>query len=151
MIINEKIYSLTVETPNGIINIPITHKVVDENNYNMRVTINTHLQNKEITLDAETTSEVLIKLAKTLPDNWNIKSCFSCKYGHFCPVGNANNELFCITDFEPKSKPDLWHITEDKKEREKRSRNLFHLCDMHSYQSENYFTYSDWFPEVCKR
>ena len=75
-------------------------------------------------------------------------SCLSCRYGHFCPVGNADNELFCVTEFEPKEISDLWQVTEDDAERSKRSRNLFHLCEQYLPQVSDYFTYSDYLSEV---
>jgi len=98
--------------------------------------------------EAETTEKVLIEFAKFLPADWKIKSCLSCRYGHFCPVGNADNELFCVTEFEPKEVSDLWPVTEDYDERRKRSRSLFHLCDQYIEQSDDYFTYNDYYSVV---
>ena len=117
----------------------------------MWTTISVKLQGQELSFDAETTSKVLIKLAKSLPSGWSIKTCLSCRYGHFCPVGNADNQLFCVTEFEPKEISDLWHVTEDKEERRQRSRNLFHLCDQYLPQANDYFTYSDFLLEMNNR
>lgn len=141
-------YTLPINTPDGVINLSIQHKVVDENDENMRTTISVIVQEREICFDAETTAKALIKLAKSLPSNWSIKSCLSCRYGHFCPVGNADNQLFCVTEFEPKEISDLWHVTEDEEERSKRSKNLFYLCDKYTPQSREYFTYSDYYSEL---
>lgn len=138
-------FTLPISTPDGLINVSVRHKVVDENNENMWTTISVIIQGRELYFDAETTEQVLIKLAKSLPSGWSIKSCLSCRYGHFCPVGNADNELFCVTEFEPKEISDLWHVTEDDKERGRRSRNLFHLCDQYAPQASDYFTYSDYY------
>ncbi len=138
-------YTLPISTPDGLINVSVRHKVVDENNENMWTTISVIIQGRELYFDAETTEQVLIKLSKSLPSGWSIKSCLSCRYGHFCPVGNADNELFCVTEFEPKEISDLWHVTEDDKERGRRSRNLFHLCDQYAPQASDYFTYSDYY------
>ena len=147
---NEKqsIYTLTVSTPDGVIDLPIQHRVVNENDDNMQTTISVMIEGHEMRFDAETTEDVLIKLAKKLPIGWNIKSCLSCRYGHFCPVGNADNELFCVTEFEPKEISDLWQVTEDDAERNKRSRNLFHLCEQYLPQASDYFTYSDYLSEI---
>lgn len=138
-------FTLPISTPNGVINVPVQHKVVDENDENMWTFISVIIQGEGKRFDAETTEDVLIKLAKSLPSGWSIKSCLSCRYGHFCPVGNYDNELFCVTEFEPKEAGDLWHITEDAEERRKRSRNLFHLCNQYSPQVSDYFTYSDYY------
>ena len=96
--------------------------------------------------------EWMKKLAKNLPEKWYIKSCVSCRYGHFCPVGNYDNELFCVTDFAPKEPRDLWHVTENEIERKNRSRTLFDCCDHYKEHAEDYFTYSDYYYEVtiCK-
>lgn len=142
------VYVLTICTPGGIIDLPIRHKVINENDDTMRTTISATIQGREISCDAETTEEVLIKFAKTLPAGWNIKSCLSCRYGHFCPVGNADNELFCVTEFQPKEISDLWHVTEDEAERKKRSRNLFYLCDQYMAQAKDCFTYSDYYSKM---
>lgn len=142
------VYTLTICTPSGIIDVPIQHKVVEENDGNMQTTISVTIQEREMFYDAETTEEVLIKFAKSLPAGWNIKSCLSCRYGHFCTVGNADNELFCVTEFEPKKISDLWHVTEDDAERKKRSRNLFYICDQYMAQTNGYFTYSDYYSEM---
>lgn len=137
-------YILSLSTPEGVIAVPLWHRVVNENDDNMWTTISVVIQEQELHFDAETTKDVLIKLAHFLPSGWRIMSCLSCRYGHFCPVGNADNELFCVTEFEPKMISDLWHVTEDDAERKQRSRNLFHLCDQYVPQSSDFFTYSDY-------
>ncbi|MBQ8409224.1 MAG: hypothetical protein IJY39_10225 [Clostridia bacterium] len=137
-------YTLTIDTPNGTINAPVHHSV-NENDYNMQTTVTVTMQGKQLCFEAETTEKALISFAKSLPAGWHIRSCLSCRYGHFCPVGNADNELFCVTEFEPKVTDDLWHVTEDDEERSKRSRNLFHLCDHYLPQSDDYFTYNDYY------
>ena len=142
------IYTLTIITPEGVIDVPIKHRVINKNDDNMQTTISVTIDEHEMCFDAETTEEVLIKFAKKLPVGWSIKSCLSCRYGHFCPVGNADNELFCLTEFEPKESSDLWQVTEDDAERNKRSRNLFHLCEQYLPQASDYFTYSDYLSEM---
>ena len=147
---NEKqsIYTLTLSTPGGVIDIPIQHRVVNENDDNMQITISFTIEGHEMRFDAETTEAALIKFAKELPVGWSIKSCLSCRYGHFCPIGNADNELFCVTEFEPKEISDLWQVTEDCEERKQRSRNLFYLCEQYIPQASDYFTYSDCLSEM---
>lgn len=141
-------YTLTIETSVGIIDVPIQHRVVNENDANMKTSITATMQGKEMCFEAETTEEVLIKFAKSLPEGWNIKSCLSCRYGHFCPVGNADNELFCVSDFEPKNAGDLQYVTENNNERTKRRRNLFHLCNQYMPQSDEFFTYNDYYSVI---
>ena len=102
------------------------------------------------TYESDSTEKVLIALAKNLPAGVKIKSCISCRYGHFCPVGDNDNELLCITEFEPKNPRDLWDITENETEREKRCRTLFDCCEKHEEQSEDYYTYNDYIDKLNK-
>ena len=123
-------------------------RVVNENDDSMLVTISVTFKGHEMRFNAETTEAALINFAKDLPVGWSIKSCLSCRYGHFCPVGNADNELFCVTEFKPKEVSNLWQVTEGCDERKQRSRNLFHLCEQYLPQASDYLTYSDYLSEV---
>lgn len=140
-----KKYCLLIESPNGITELVISHTVVYKDEEDMKVIISTTIQGKICSYQCDTTEDALILLAKNLPESWYIKSCLSCRFGHFCPVGNRDNELFCVTDFEPKTPRDLWHVTEDDAERKSRSRTLFECCEHYREESEDYFTYSDYF------
>ena len=146
----QKIYYIPIKTPDGTIKLEINHIVVNKDDEDIRVTISTTIQGTPVSYQTETTERALILLAKDLPENWCVKSCISCRHGHFCPVGNSDNELFCVTDFAPKERRDLWQVTENEKERKKRSRTLFDSCDLHKEQSKDYFTYSDYFLELNK-
>ncbi len=135
---------MSVDSPDGAIVLPVRHRVVNENDDNMQSSITVTMQGKEMNFKAETTEEALIELARALPDGWSIKSCLSCRYGHFCPVGNADNELFCVTEFEPREIKDLWYVTENAEERAERRRDLFFLCSQYMPQSDDYFSYNDY-------
>lgn len=142
---------LTIKTPEGMLIVPVYRKVVNENDEHMWTTMSVSIRGKEMSFDAETTAEVLFKFAKSLPDDWYIHTCLSCRYGHFCPIGNVDNELFCVTEFEPKRKSDLYFVTEDEDERSKRSRNFFQICDKYLPQVHEYFTYNDYLLEMDER
>ena len=144
----QSIYTLAIRTPDGVIDVPIHHQVVNENDDHIQTTIIVTIEGREMCFTAETTEAALIDFAKALPIGWSIQSCLSCRYGNFCPVGNFDNELFCVTEFEPKEISDLWQVTEDDAERNKRSRNLFHLCEQYLPQASDYFTYSAYLSEV---
>ena len=145
-----KTYYLSVETTDGVDKLKVRHVVENQDEEDMAVTISTTIQDDVVVLQSDTTEDALIQLARRLPVGWRIKSCLSCRYGHFCPVGDYDNELFCVTDFEPKEPRDLWHVTEDAGERKNRSRTLFDCCDHYKEQTEDYFTYSDYYYEVMK-
>ena len=87
------------------------------------------------------TESIFIKLSKLLNDKYKIHSCYTCKYGNFSPVGDQDNEIFCVNDFEPKCKSDLYFVTEDSAERKKRSRTLFDVCKDYQPCSDDYYTY----------
>lgn len=140
-----KTYYLSVETPIGTAELEVCHAVMNRDEDDMTVTVSTTIHGEMVAFQANTTENALIQLAKHLPIGWSIKSCLSCRYGHFCPVGDYDNELFCVTDFEPKEPRDLWHVTEDDEERTKRSRKLFDSCNQYAPQSKDYFTYSDYY------
>lgn len=141
----QNIYYLPIETSNGLVKLKVELKIVSENDEEMEFILLAMIQGKKYSYQAETTEDALILLAKSLPEKWHIKSCLSCRYGHFCPVGNNDNELFCVTDFEPKSPRDLWEVTENNNEREKRSRMLFDSCEYYKEQSKDYYTYNDYY------
>ena len=138
-------YYLSVETTDGVAKLKVCHAVENQDEEDMSVTISTTIQDERVVLRSDTTEDALMQLAKRLPVGWRIKSCLSCRYGHFCPIGDCDNELFCVTDFEPKEPRDLWHVTENDEERAQRNRTLFDLCDKYVPQSKDYFTYSDYY------
>ena len=140
----EKENLLPIETTEGMINLKVEHTIIPQDDENKKVLLSAMVQGVLHSYEADTTEQVLLALAKNLPEGWRIKSCLSCRYGNFCPVGNDDNELFCVTDFEPKSPRDLWYFTEDEDERKRRRRTLFDCCEKYVEQSEDYFTYSDY-------
>ena len=87
------------------------------------------------------TENIFIELSKLLNDKYKIHLCYTCKYGNFCPVGDKDNEIFCVNDFEPKCKSDLYFVTEDSAERKKRNRTLFDVCKDYQPCSDDYYTY----------
>lgn len=92
----------------------------------------------------ESTESAIIGLQNKLPQNVKIICCQSCIHGNFCPVGDFDDEIFCISDFEPKKKEDLFHATEDDEERRKRSRNLLSVCDRYEEITDDKYSYNDW-------
>jgi len=87
------------------------------------------------------TESVFIELSKILKDKYKIHSCYTCRFGNFCPTGDQDNEIFCINDFEPKCKADLYFVTENGAERKKRCRTLFDICEKFQPCSDDYWTY----------
>ena len=96
---------------------------------------------KIIEVSGDCAESVFCKLSEILEDKYEIYSCYTCRYGNFCPYGDQDNEIFCVNDSEPKSKEDLISIMVDGEESEKRHRTLFDICDEHKPCSDNYWTY----------
>ena len=88
--------------------------------------------------------DAIADLQKNLPKEVIIHSCLTCKHGNMCPVGNDQNEVFCLKDITPKNKEDLFFYTEDYTERDKRRRKYFGFCEDYAPQSVDYFTYNDF-------
>lgn len=149
-LIEENVFYLPVKTTEGLVNLEVKHTIIPQDDENVSVILSTMVQGVLYSYESDTTEKNLISLAKNLPEGWVIKACISCRYGHFCPVGNYDNELFCVTDFDLKEPCDLWYVTENENERKKRSRTLFDCCEKYEEQSKDYFTYSDYYYEIGK-
>jgi hypothetical protein len=86
-----------------------------------------------------------------LPEGVLIECCLTCRHGNMCPVGNKPGEVFCTKDFVPTRKSDLFYVTEDEKEREKRSKECSSHCGSYLPQSVDFFTYNDYLSELIKQ
>lgn len=94
------------------------------------------------------TREALIHLARQLPRGYGLRACLSCRHGHFCPVGNGDNEIFCVSDFSPQRKEDLYQVTEAPAQRAARRRRLLDCCQRYQPQSPDCYTYNDFWFEI---
>lgn len=83
-------------------------------------------------------------LHRQLPEGVSLKCCLTCRHGSLCPTGNEENELFCTKDVTINQKSDLYFYTEDRGEREKRSRQYCSVCEDFRPQSEDFYTYNDY-------
>ncbi len=84
-------------------------------------------------------------LQRKLPTDVILKCCLTCRHGNLCPVGDNNNEVFCTKDVQITQKSDLYFYTEDEDERAKRSRQYCNVCEEFQTQSDEYYTYNDYF------
>ena len=83
-------------------------------------------------------------LQRALPPGAAVSCCRSCAHGNFCPVGDAEDEIFCMADIAPRTIRDIWRVTEDEAEREKRARRLLLFCDRWRENDESLYGYNDW-------
>ncbi len=84
-------------------------------------------------------------LQRKLPEGVLLKCCLTCRHGNLCPVGNGVNEVFCTKDVLITQKSDLYFYTEDVIEREKRSRKYCSVCEDYQPQTDDHYTYNDYF------
>lgn len=94
--------------------------------------------------------DAIAALQKQLSENVTIKGCVTCRHGNLCPVGNCPDEVFCTKDVIITQKSDLFFYTEDRDEREKRSRKYFHSCEGWQPQSKEFYTYNDYLDHLIK-
>lgn len=137
-------YPLSLNTPEGTITARALHKVVIRDDELQCATVTLQLGDTKYMGHGSDTEYALYDLANHLPQGCTLRCCLSCRHGHFCPVGDADNEVFCVTDFEPQEKSDLYHVTEDVQERAARSRTLFHICEGWQAQSREHYSYSSY-------
>lgn len=83
-------------------------------------------------------------LQKRLPEGVQLACCLTCRHGNLCPVGNAENEVFCTKDVVITQKSDLYFYTEDEGERRKRAKQSCDLCEDYEPQTDEYYTYNDY-------
>ncbi|MDR3598045.1 hypothetical protein [Clostridium sp.] len=85
-------------------------------------------------------------LQKALPANISIACCQSCRYGNFCPYGDADNEIFCLKNVIPRDKEDVCtFFAENRENLEDRTRKLLDFCKEYKPMADNkYYTYNDW-------
>lgn len=137
-------YPLCLDAPEGIMTATAVHKVVIREDELQCATVTLRLGGAAYVGHGDSTEYALYDLANHLPQGCTLRCCLSCRHGHFCPVGDADNELFCVTDFVPHEKSDLYHVTEDEQERAARSRTLFHVCESWQPQSKEHYSYNSY-------
>gem|GEM_PF-1554227 len=90
--------------------------------------------------------EAVIDLQKQMLPDIQIVCCQACKYGNFCPFGNAQNEIVCLKSYPPKNKIDLAKIFHSALilDTELPKSELLSWCESYEKIDNNYFTYNDW-------
>lgn len=142
--IKKKKYSLYLKSTNKLFTIDTEYQFDEDNDI---AKLKLSIDGEDIEITDCCTEGVFSKLSEKLKGKYEIYSCYTCRYGNFCIFGDQDNEIFCINDFEPKSKTDLIPVMTDKKEIEKRVRTLFHVCDSHMICCDDYYTYKQEFVE----
>lgn len=94
---------------------------------------------------------LMIDMQKTLPENYEIKTCISCKYSNYHPCGNSEfGDLVCFKNvknkFEKiKDKSGLMNLWDEARENNQIFNvNEIYECADHEFIGENDWTYKDW-------
>lgn len=137
-------YDLTLGTPHGDAQVKVT--VVCHDEEELTVNVGCKYDGREYWGHGEDYlwMDAFADLQRQLPEGVSLKCCLTCRHGSLCPVGNEENELFCTKDVAITQKSDLYFYTEDRGEREKRSRQYCNLCGDFQPQAEDFYTYNDY-------
>lgn len=136
--LKREIYPLYVKVSDEFVSIDAEYQFDEDGDFaKVKVVVDENI----IEVSGDCTENVFKVLSQKLSDRYEIHSCYTCRYGNFCPYGDRNNEIFCIKDFEPKCKEDILFIFDDVLEMKKRSRTLFDVCSEFDSCDEHYWRY----------
>ncbi len=96
-------------------------------------------------------TDTLADLETRLPEDVQIACCMTCRHGNMCPYGNAVNQLFCTKDLKITSKEDMCNLFDQTDPFEERVVASLDYCDAFVYQSDGFYTYSDYLYQLNKR
>ncbi len=107
----------------------------------MHAVIRFEFEGTEICAEGQDTEHALQQVEYVLPRGWHIRCCASCRHGHYCVYGNADNLIWCITDFEPATQRDLWPVSLYS---DPRKRSLFCCCERFVRPGPGDYWYNDF-------
>ena len=90
-------------------------------------------------------TDTLADLQTKLPKDVKLACCMTCCHGNMCPYGNKENELFCTKDITVTSKEDMLDLFDQTDPFEERAVASLNFCEGFVYQSDDYYTYNDYF------
>ena len=96
-------------------------------------------------------TDTIADLQSKLPNDVKFACCMTCRHGNFCPFGNEENQLFCTKDIEITNKEDMCDLFIQTDPFEDRAVTSFNFCEDFVYQSDDYFTYSDYLYELKRK
>ena len=96
-------------------------------------------------------TDTIADLQTKLPNDVQLACCMTCRYGNMCPYGNKENELFCTKDITITSKGDMLDLFDQTNPFEERAVASLDFCEDFVYQSDDYYTYNDYFYQLSKK
>ncbi|MBQ3014955.1 MAG: hypothetical protein IJD75_07475 [Clostridia bacterium] len=152
-------YDLTLTTPDGEKTVPVSVWCHDEDVYRKGLLEKAPIINVGVKYGDEkiwgegkddTWADAFADLQKKLPEGMCLKCCLTCRHGNMCPEEPLSNELLCTKDVSITQKSDLYFYTQDKTERETRAKQYCFVCEDYKPQSDEYYTYSDYWESFKK-
>lgn len=83
-------------------------------------------------------------LQHQLPEGMQLACCMTCRHGNTCPYGDETNIIFCTKDLKISSKRDMCEVFDRQDAFGKREVCAYGYCNDFVYQTEDYYTYSDY-------
>ena len=96
-------------------------------------------------------TDTLADLQMKLPKDVKLACCMTCRHGNMCPYGNKENELFCTKDITITSKGDMLDLFDQTNPFEERAVASLNFCEDFAYQSDDYYTYSDYYYQLSRK
>ena len=96
-------------------------------------------------------TDTIADLQTKLPNDVKLACCMTCRHGNMCPYGNIENELFCTKDITITSKEDMLDLFDQTNPFEERAVASLDFCEDFVYQSDDYYTYNDYFYQLSRK
>ena len=96
-------------------------------------------------------TDTLADLQTKLPKDVTLACCMTCCHGNMCPYGNEENQLICTKDITITSKEDMLDLFDQTDPFEERAVASLDFCEDFVYQSDNYYTYNDYFYQLSRK
>ena len=138
---------ITLLLPDGKISVPILIQYDDGENACGKVEI-TLIYNGLLYQGKGTDclwADAFADLQRKLPRDVQLGCCMTCAHGNTCPYGNEVNTLFCTKDIAITSKEDMLYLFDRTDPYAERAVSSIHYCEHFIYQSEDRYTYNDYF------
>ena len=96
-------------------------------------------------------TDTFADLQMKLPNDVKLACCLTCRHGNMCPYGNEENQLICTKGITITSKGDMLDLFDQTNPFEERAVASLDFCEDFVYQSDNYYTYNDYFYQLCRK
>ena len=95
--------------------------------------------------------DTLADLQMKLPKDVKLACCMTCRHGNMCPYGNGENQLICTKGITITSKEDMLDLFDQTDPFEERAVASLDFCEDFVYQSDDYYTYNDYFYQLSRK